>query len=334
MSQTLPNHMQAIEITAPGGPEVLRAVQLPLPAPKAGEVLIKVAAAGINRPDVLQRLGRYPVPAGASPLPGLEVAGTIAALGDNSGTWKIGDAVCALTPGGGYAEYCVAPASNCLPVPRGLDAVEAASLPETFFTVWSNVFDRAALKPGETLLVQGGSSGIGVAAIQIARALGHRVYATAGSAEKCSACEKLGAARAINYKTEDFVEVIKSETAGKGVDVILDMVGGSYVARELKVLAADGRIVFIAFLGGIKAEINLSDIMLKRLTISGSTLRPRSAEFKARIASALRSKVWPLIESGKIKPVIHARFPLDQAAQAHELMESGAHIGKIVLTTV
>ena len=326
------NEMKVVEISTPGGPEVLRIATQPLPQPKTGEVLIKVAAAGVNRPDVLQRLGRYPVPAGASPLPGPEVAGIVAALGGGVSEWKIGDAVCALTPGGGYAEYCVAPASNCLPQPAGLTAIEAASLPETFFTVWSNVFDRAGLKPGETLLVQGGSSGIGVAAIQIAHALGHRVFATAGSAEKCAACEKLGAERAINYKSEDFVEIVKSATGGKGVDVVLDMVGGDYVPRELKALAPDGRIVFIAFLGGVKAEINLSEVMLKRLTLSGSTLRPRSVEFKAAIAHALRSKVWPLVESGKIKPVVHATFALADAAKAHALMESGAHIGKIVLT--
>ena len=332
MNQALPKQMQVIEISAPGGPEVLRVAMQPVPQPKTGEVLIKVAAAGVNRPDVLQRLGRYPVPAGASPLPGLEVAGIVAALGSGVRDWRAGDPVCALTPGGGYAEYCLAPASNCLPTPAGLSAIEAASLPETFFTVWSNVFDRAGLKPDETLLVQGGSSGIGVAAIQIARALGHRVFATAGSAAKCAACEKLGAERAINYQSEDFVEIVKAATGGKGVDVILDMVGGDYVPRELKALAPDGRIVFIAFLGGVKAEINLSDVMLKRLTLSGSTLRPRTAEFKAAIARALRSRVWPLIEAGEIKPVIYATFALADAGKAHALMESGAHIGKIVLT--
>ena len=332
MSRQLPKQMQVVEISAPGGPEMLRIATQSPPAPNANEVLIKVAAAGVNRPDVLQRMGRYPVPAGASPLPGLEVAGTIAALGSGGYEWKIGDSVCALTPGGGYAEFCIAPASNCLPIPHGLNAIEAASLPETFFTVWSNVFDRAGLKPGETLLVQGGSSGIGVAAIQIARALGHRVFATAGSAGKCAACEKLGAERAINYKSEDFVEIVKAATDGKGVDVILDMVGGDYVPRELKALAPDGRLVFIAFLGGVKAELNLSDVMLKRLIITGSTLRPRPVEFKAAIARALQSKVWPLIEAGKIKPVVHATFPLAAAGKAHALMESGAHIGKIVLT--
>ena len=332
MRQEIPQQMRVVEISAPGGPEVLRIATQPVPQPQAGEVLIKVAAAGVNRPDVLQRMGRYPVPAGASPLPGLEVAGTLAALGSGVSEWKIGDPACALTPGGGYAEYCIAPVSNCLPLPRGLNSTEAASLPETFFTVWSNVFDRAGLKPGETLLVQGGSSGIGVAAIQIAHALGHRVFATAGNAEKCAACEQLGAERAINYRAEDFVAIVKAATGGKGVDVILDMVGGAYVARKLKVLAPDGRLVFIAFLGGITAEINLSDVMLKRLTISGSTLRPRAAEFKAAIASALRSTVWPLLESGKIKPVVHAAFPLAEAGKAHALMESSAHIGKIVLT--
>ena len=332
MSQKIPDQMRVVEISTPGGPEVLRVAKQMVPQPKTGEVLIKVAAAGVNRPDVLQRQGRYPVPAGASPLPGLEVAGSIAELGDNVDTWNIGDPVCALTAGGGYAEYCLAPASNCLPVPGGLSLIEAASLPESFFTVWSNVFDRAGLKPGETFMVQGGSSGIGVAAIQIAHALGHRVFATAGSAEKCTACEKLGAARAINYKSEDFVEIVKAETGGKGVDVILDMVGGDYVPRELKSLAADGRLVFIAFLGGNKAEISISDVMLKRLTLSGSTLRPRSAEFKADIARSLRNKVWPLVEAGGIKPVIHATFELAEAGKAHALMESGTHIGKIMLT--
>jgi NADPH2:quinone reductase len=324
--------MQVIEISAPGGPEVLRLATQPVPQPKPGEVLIKVEAAGVNRPDVLQRLGRYPVPAGASPLPGLEVAGTIAARGEGVTEWKVGDKACALTPGGGYAEYCIAPASNCLPIPKGLTSVEAASLPETYFTVWTNVFDRAALKPGETLLVQGGSSGIGVSAIQIAQALGHRVFATAGSADKCTACEKLGAERAINYKIEDFVEVLKNATNGNGVDVILDMVGGDYVARELKILAPEGRLVFISFIGGVKAEINISDIMLKRLVLTGSTLRPRPAEFKADIARSLHAVVWPLIEAGRIRPVVHATFPLAEVAKAHELLESSTHIGKIVLT--
>jgi NADPH2:quinone reductase len=281
---------------------------------------------------VLQRQGKYPVPKGASPLPGLEVAGKIVATGDGVTEWSVGDAVCALTPGGGYAEYCAAPASSCLPVPKGISLVEAASLPETCFTVWSNVWDRGALQPGETLLVQGGSSGIGVTAIQMAHALGHRVFATAGTPEKCAACERLGAARAINYKTEDFVAVVKEANGGRGVDVILDMVGGDYIPRELDALADDGRLVFIAFLGGAKATVNFASVLLRRLTISGSTLRPRPVEFKAAIARQLRARVWPLIESGKIKPVIHATFPLADAARAHALMESGAHVGKIVLT--
>jgi len=324
--------MQAVTITAPGGPEVLRIAAHPMPQPQAGEVLIAVAAAGVNRPDVLQRQGKYPVPKGASSLPGLEVAGTIAALGEGVTEWKVGDSVCALTPGGGYAQYCVAPASSCLPVPRGLTLVEAASLPETCFTVWSNVWDRAALQAGETLLVQGGSSGIGVTAIQMARALGHPVFATAGSPEKCAACESLGATRAINYKTEDFVAIVKESTGGRGVNVILDMVGGEYIPRELDALADDGRLVFIAFLGGAKAAVNFGQVLLRRLTISGSTLRPRPIAFKAAIARQLRERVWPLIDTGAIKPVVHATYPLGEAARAHALMESGAHIGKIVLT--
>ncbi|MGZ5105191.1 MAG: NAD(P)H-quinone oxidoreductase [Usitatibacter sp.] len=323
---------RVIEITTPGKPEVLQVRTREVPAPKAGEVLIKVAAAGVNRPDVLQRLGKYPVPPGASDLPGLEVAGTIAKLGEGVTEWKVGDKVCALTPGGGYAENCIAPASNCLPIPKGLDFVQAASLPETYFTVWSNVFDRGGLKPGEAFLVQGGSSGIGVAAIQIVRAMGNRVFATAGSAEKCAACEKLGAERAINYKTEDFVEVVKSLTEGKGVNVILDMVAGEYVPREMKALADDGRLVLIALLGGSKATVDFNEVLRRRLVLTGSTLRPRPVEFKAAIARSLREKVWPLIEAGKIKPIIHATFPLEEAAKAHEMMEGGEHIGKIVLT--
>lgn len=328
----LPASHRVVEITAPGKPDVLQVRTRPLPAPKPGEVLIEVAAAGVNRPDVLQRLGRYPVPPGASDLPGLEAAGVIAQLGDDVTEWNVGDRVCALTPGGGYAEYCIAPASNCLPVPRGLDFVQAASLPETYFTVWSNVFDRGRLEAGETFLVQGGSSGIGVAAIQIVRAMGNLVFATAGSADKCAACEALGAERAINYKSEDFVAVVRELTGGKGVDVILDMVAGEYVPRELTALADDGRLVLIATLGGSKATVDLMDIMRRRLHLTGSTLRPRPVEFKAGIARALRARVWPLIEAGKIKPIIHATFPLAEAARAHELMESGTHIGKIVLT--
>jgi NADPH2:quinone reductase len=323
--------MRAIEITQSGGPEVLQISEQPIPACKPGEVLIKVQAAGVNRPDVLQRAGNYPVPPGASALPGLEIAGEIVD-GDFSGTTlKKGDLVCALVQGGGYAEYCTAPAVLCLPIPKGLSVIEAASLPETFFTVWSNVFDRAGLSHGETLLVQGGTSGIGVAAIQIAAALGHRVFATAGSDEKCRACEVLGAERGINYRTEDFVEVVKAATDGKGVNVILDMVAGDYIQREVNCLADDGRLVFIAMLGGAKAALNFGQVLLRRLTITGSTLRPRPVAFKAAIAAQLRQQVWPLLEAQKIKPVIFQTFPLEQAAQAHALMESNAHIGKIML---
>ncbi|EOA03227.1 NADPH:quinone oxidoreductase [Herbaspirillum frisingense GSF30] len=323
--------MRAIEIKEFGGPEVLQPCERPVPELKPGEVLIKVHAAGVNRPDVFQRTGNYPVPPGASDLPGLEVAGEIVAgeLGDSG--FKLGDLVCALVQGGGYAEYCAAPLAQCLPVPKGLSALEAAALPENYFTVWSNVFDRGQLSGEETLLVQGGSSGIGVTAIQIARALGHRVFATAGSAEKCRACEELGAERAINYKTEDFETVVKELTGGRGVDVILDMVGGDYLPREIKALADDGRLVFIAQLGGAKGQLDMGQVMRRRLTITGSTLRPRPVTFKAAIAANLRQHVWPLIEAGKIKPVIHQRFPLEQAAQAHAMMESSAHIGKIML---
>jgi NADPH2:quinone reductase len=323
--------MRAIQITQPGKPEVLQLCERPQPALKPGEVLIKVHAAGINRPDVLQRLGHYPVPPGASDLPGLEVAGEIVD-GDLAGSpFSKGDMVCALVQGGGYAEYCAAPVAQCLPVPAGLTAVQAASLPETFFTVWSNVFDRAALADGETLLVQGGSSGIGVTAIQVATALGHRVLATAGTDEKCRAVEALGAVRGINYQTEDFVAVVKEMTGGKGVDVVLDMVAGPYVEREIDCLADDGRIALIALLGGTKATVDLGQVLRRRLSVSGSTLRPRPVAFKAAIAERLRERVWPLIEQGKIKPVIYKTFPLEQAAQAHALMESSTHVGKIVL---
>ena len=324
--------MRAIEITTPGEPEVLKLGTRPDPQPQSGEVLIKVVAAGVNRPDVLQRKGNYPVPPGASDIPGLEVAGTITALGKDVSGWKIGDEVCALVAGGGYAELCTAPAAQVLPLPRGLSMIEAASLPETFFTVWSNVFDRAKLAPGETLLVQGGSSGIGVTAIQMAKAFGHTVYATAGSADKCAACVRLGADRAINYKTEDFVAVLKEATGGRGVNVILDMVGGDYVDRELKSLADDGRIVLIAFLGGMKSTVNLNEILRRRLVLTGSTLRPRPIDFKAAIAKNLRDKVWPLLEAKTIKPEIFKTFALADAAEAHTLMESSQHIGKIVLT--
>lgn len=332
MPTTLPQTMRAIEISSPGGPEVLRIAQRPLPAPAAGEVLIEIAAAGVNRPDVLQRQGGYPPPPGASDIPGLEVAGTVVATGKGVTQWKHGDQVCALVSGGGYAEYVCAPAPQCLQVPRGLTLTEAAGLPETFFTVWVNVFERAALKDGESLLVQGGSSGIGVTAIQMARAFGHRVFATAGSAEKCAECIKLGAERAINYRTEDFAAVVKAATGGRGVDVILDMVGGDYVPRELTCLADDGRLSLIAFLGGTRTTLDMSDILRRRLTITGSTLRPRPVEVKARIALALKEKVWPLVEAGKIRPVIYRTFALGEASAAHALMESSAHVGKIMLT--
>jgi len=331
MSKPLPRQMRAIEISTPGGPEVLRPALRPVPSPAATDVLIEVRAAGVNRPDVLQRKGGYPPPPGASDIPGLEVAGTVVALGTQVKDWKIGDQVCALVTGGGYAEYVAAPAVQCLPVPAGLTLEQAASLPETFFTVWVNVFQRGALKNDETLLVQGGSSGIGVTAIQMARAFGHQVFVTAGTADKCAECEKLGATRAINYRTEYFVAVVKQLTAGRGADVILDMVGGDYVPRELNCLADDGRLSLIAFLGGTKTMLDMTDILRRRLTITGSTLRPRPVEVKAGIAQALRQKVWPLIEAGKIRPVIYRTFGLDQAAAAHALMENGKHVGKIVL---
>ena len=324
--------MRAVEISTPGGPEVLKLTQRPVPTPKAGEILIKVAAAGVNRPDILQRTGNYPVPPDASDLPGLEVAGEVAALGAGVRNWKVGDKVCALVHGGGYAEQCVAPEVQALPIPKGLSAVEAASLPETFFTVWSNVYERAGLKSGESLLVQGGSSGIGVSAIQMAAATGHRVFATAGSDEKCAACVRLGAEKAINYKTQDFAAEIKAATGGRGVDVILDMVGGDYVPKELKCLADEGRLVFIAFLRGHKTELDINEVMRRRLTISGSTLRPRPVEFKGRIAARLRERIWPLIEAGRIRPQVFRTFPLEQAGEAHRLMESSQHIGKLVLT--
>ena len=327
----IPPTMRAVEISRSGGPEVLRLTTRPVPQPEAGEVLIEVSAAGINRPDCLQRAGVYPAPPGASDLPGLEVAGRIAMVGEGVSRWKPGDMVCALTPGGGYAQYCVTPAGQCLPIPQSLTPAEAASLPETFFTVWINVFERAKLAPGETLLVQGGSSGIGVTAIQMARALGNRVFATAGTEGKCAACDRLGAERCINYTTDDFVEAINKLTDGKGVDVILDMVGGDYVPRELKCLAIDGRLSMIGFQGGDMATLNMTGLLMRRLTITGSTLRPRTVEYKAAVADALREKVWPLIELGRIRPVIYTSFPLAEAAQAHALMESGAHVGKIVL---
>ncbi len=323
--------MRAIEIVQPGGPDVLQPCERPMPVLKAGEVLIRVLAAGVNRPDVLQRTGNYPVPPGASDIPGLEVAGEIVD-GDlaDSGFAK-GDLVCALVQGGGYAEYCAAPVAQCLPVPQGWSALEAASLPETFFTVYSNLFERAKLADGETLLVQGGSSGIGVTAIQMATALGHRVFATAGTDDKCRACESLGAERGINYRNEDFVEVVKSLTDGKGANVILDMVAGSYVNREIQCLADDGRLVIIALLGGAKGEVNFGEIMRRRLTVTGSTLRPRPVAFKQDIANKLRARIWPLLATRRIRPVIHSVFSLDQAAEAHALMETSTHVGKIML---
>jgi len=324
--------MKAVEITRPGGPEVLAPATRPVPTPRPNEILIKVAAAGVNRPDVLQRSGNYPVPPDASDLPGLEVAGQVVAKGDAVRMWNVGDQVCALVHGGGYAEYCVAPEVQALPVPKALSMVEAASLPETFFTVWGNVYDRGRLGPGESLLVQGGSSGIGVTAIQMARAMGNRVFATAGSDEKCAACVRLGAEKAVNYKTQDFVAEIRAATGGKGVDVILDMVGGDYVPKELKLLADEGRLVFIAFLRGHKSELDINEVMRRRLTLTGSTLRPRPVEFKGYLARNLRDKIWPLIEAGRIRPEIYKTFPLAQAADAHRLMESSQHIGKIVLT--
>jgi NADPH:quinone reductase len=326
--------MRAIEISQPGGPQVLRLAQRADPVPAAGEVLIRVRASGINRPDVLQRKGAYPPPAGASDLPGLEVAGEITA-GDTaamqSAGLQIGDRVCALVSGGGYAELCTAPAGQCLPVPAGWSDVEAASLPETFFTVWSNVFDRGGLKAGETLLVQGGSSGIGVTAIQLGKAFGATVIVTAGSAVKCEACLALGADHAINYRDADFAAETKRITSGRGADVILDMVAGSYVAREVQCLADDGRLLIIAIQGGTEAAFDAGIVLRKRLTIAGSTLRPRSVAFKAAITQALREQVWPLIAQGRIRPVIHAVLPAEEAAAAHALMESGEHVGKIVL---
>ena len=323
--------MRAVEITHPGGPEVLVPAQRPTPEPGPGEVLIKVTAAGINRPDVFQRLGNYAPPPGASDLPGLEVAGEIVAGDAAAGGFKVGDKVCALVAGGGYAEYCVAPALQCLPIPKGLSDIEAAGLPETYFTVWSNVFDRGALSAGESLLVHGGASGIGTTAIQIARALGHAVFATVGSDDRVAAVERLGA-KGINYKTQDFVQEIKALTGGKGVDVVLDMVAGDYIGRDLSCLADDGRIVIIAQLGGAKATINTAEVMRRRLTVTGSTLRPRSVEFKGAIARSLREKVWPLLEQGAIKPIIHATLPLEEAARGHAMMEAGEQIGKIILT--
>ncbi len=324
--------MKAIEIKGAGGPEVLHVCEREKPSLKAGEVLIRVKAAGINRPDVAQRQGSYPPPKGASDLPGLEVAGVIVE-GDLSGTnLNIGDAVCALTPGGGYAEYVATPAAHCLPIPQGLSMVEAAGLPETYFTVWVNVFDRAGLAEGETLLVHGGASGIGTTAFQIAKAMGHTVYATAGSDERVQAIEALGCDKGINYKTQDFVDVIAELTNKRGVDVILDMVAGDYISKNIRCLAEDGRLSMIAIMGGRMGELDAARIVFKRLTVTGSSLRPRSDEYKAKIARALQEKVWPLIEAGKIKPVVHAVLDYQEIRQAHEMMDAGEQIGKIIIT--
>ena len=329
---SLPTEMRHIAHEA-GGPELMRMATGPVPAPKAGELLIRVEAAGVNRPDVQQRKGAYPPPPGASPLLGLEVAGEVVALGDGVEGFTVGDKVCALANGGGYAEYCSAPAGQCLPWPTGYDAIRAAALPETYFTVWANLFQLGRLQPGERALVHGGTSGIGVTAIQLAHEFGSRVYATAGTREKCDACLRFGADAAINYKEADFAASIKEFTEGKGVDVVLDMVGGAYAAQNLRCLAMDGRLVLIAFLGGSKAEgLDLTPIMVRRLTVTGSTMRPRTAAQKAAIATALRETVWPVLEAGRCGPVIHAVFPLEKADEAHRLMESSTHIGKIMLS--
>ena len=327
----LPVKMTAVAIREPGGPLVLKPETRRLPAPGDGDILIRVKAAGVNRPDVLQRQGAYPPPPGASDLPGLEVSGEIAALGDNAERWREGDTVAALTPGGGYAEYAVVHGSNALPVPRGFTFTEAAALPETCFTVWHNVFQRGGLREGETLLVHGGSSGTGTTAIQLAKAFGATVIATAGSDEKCAACSRLGADRAINYREEEFVAAVKDHTGGAGADVVLDMVGGEYIARNHEAAAVDGRIVQIGFLTGSRAEVDFSRLMIKRLTHTGSTLRPRTTEFKAGIAAELEEKVWPLLAERRIAPVMDMIFPLKEAWRAHERMEEGGHIGKIVL---
>ena len=326
--------MICIEIQSPGGPEVLAPAERADPVPGVGEILIRVSAAGVNRPDVLQRLGRYPPPPGTSDIPGLEVAGTVAGLGESVQGWRTGDRVCALVAGGGYATLCVAPAPQCLPVPASLDLVAAGAIPETFFTVWTNVFDRGRLRPGDTALFHGGSSGIGTTAIQLADARGARVFATAGSDVKCRACEALGAERAINYRTEDFVAVLKDLTDGRGVDLVLDIIGGEYAARNIAVLAVDGRLVQIGLMGGAaSATFDLGAILQRRLTITGSTLRARTVEEKGAIAAALRREVWPSLEDGRVKPVVYRTFPLVDAAAAHRLMESSEHVGKIVLTT-
>jgi NADPH:quinone reductase len=327
-----PLEMNVIEIAAPGGPEQLKLARRPVPRPGDDEVLVRVAAAGVNRPDVMQRQGRYPPPPGASDLPGLEIAGEIVELGPKVSTLSVGDKVTALLAGGGYAAYAVAAVPLCLPVPDGVSMAEAAAIPETFFTVWTNLFDRGRCKAGDVVLIHGGTSGIGTTAIQLAAAWGARVFATAGSDAKARACEKLGAVRGINYRTEDFVEVVRAQTEGKGVDVTLDMVAGSYVARNLDIAALEGRVVVISLLGGAKAEINMGLILTKRLTLTGSTLRARTVAQKAEVAAAVRKNVWPLLASGRVRPVIHATFPLAEASEAHRLLETSNHIGKIVLT--
>jgi len=327
----LPKTMQAVEISTPGGPEVLKLIETDLPHPKAGEVLIKVEAAGVNRPDCMQRAGAYPAPPDASPLPGLEVAGTVAAVGQGVTSLSVGDSVTALTPGGGYAQYCTAPAGHCLSIPYGFDMVKAAALPENFFTVWYNVFMRGQLKAGERFLVHGGSSGIGLTAIQLAKRFGATVFTTAGSSDKLDVCRQVGADRAIDYKTEDWAAVIKQDTQGEGIDVILDMVGGDYIQKGLNALRRDGRYCFIAFLGGSEAEVNFLPVLGKRLSVMGSTLRPQTIAEKEKIAGELTTHVWPLLDSGKVKPIVHQVFPLKDAAKAHALMESSKHIGKIML---
>jgi NADPH2:quinone reductase len=329
----IPDRMTAIEIAAPGGPEVLRAVERPVPHPSTGDVLVRVEAAGVNRPDVLQRLGKYPPPPGTSDIPGLEIAGTIASVHSDTNRWHPGDRVCALVAGGGYAEYCTAPAVQCLPIPDGMDAVSAAAIPETFFTVWTNLFQRGGLRPGERVLIHGGTSGIGTTAIQLARACHAVVFATAGSDAKTAACRRLGAAVAINYHTEDFVDAVRRETSGAGVDVILDIIGGDYFARNLECLAMNGRLVQIGLLGGGRAQIDLARVLHSRLTITGSTLRARTVEEKGALARDLEANVWPLLAAGRVAPIIDRTFPLAAAADAHRRMESSEHIGKIVLTT-
>jgi NADPH2:quinone reductase len=329
----VPPEMTAIEITEPGGPEVLRATRRTVPDPAGGEVLIQVEAAGVNRPDVMQRRGQYPPPPGASDIPGLEIAGTIVRVGPSVTRWRIGDRVCALVSGGGYAEYCIAPAPQCLPIPANLDAVSAAAIPESFFTVWTNVFQRGALKPGERLLVHGGTSGIGTTAIQLAHALGSIVYATAGTEEKCAACRRLGAAAAINYRDTDFVQAVRRETNDSGVDVVLDIMGGDYFPRNLECLAVNGRLVQIGLLGGARSAVDLRRVMQGRLTITGSTLRTRTVEEKGALAREVQTHVWPLLSAGRVAPVIDRTFALTAAAAAHQRMEDSEHIGKLVLTT-